>query len=173
MIKSQDIFILLKLVSLGAKPWSYAKLAVSLEMSPSQVHASIKRALAAQLAVRQDELIVPHIRNLEEFLIHGLKYVFVAELGEMTRGIPTAHAAPPLSDMLVSTNSEPPPVWPYAEGNVRGISLLPLYQHAPKAVQGYPLFHELLALADAIRIGRVRERAMAIQELVKRIKRDA
>jgi hypothetical protein len=47
-------------------------------------------------------------RNLEEFLIHGLKYVFWAEQGEMTRGMPTAYAAPPLAELLVSTAAEPP-----------------------------------------------------------------
>jgi len=32
---------------------------------------------------------VPYIRNLNEFLVSGLKYVFVPERGGMTRGIPT------------------------------------------------------------------------------------
>lgn len=45
------------------------------------------------MAVRKGEDIVPHLRNLEEFLVSGLKYVFVPEQGELTRGIPTSHAA--------------------------------------------------------------------------------
>ena len=47
VLKPQDIFILMKLVSVGKGDWSYNSLAVSLYMSPSEVHAAIKRALAA------------------------------------------------------------------------------------------------------------------------------
>lgn len=97
-------------------------------MSPSQVHSAVKRALLANLAVRQSEKIVPHFRNLEEFLIHGLKYVFWAEQGEMTRGMPTAYAAPPLAELLVSSAVEPPPVWPDPDGEVRGLAFQPIYK---------------------------------------------
>ena len=100
MLKSQDIFVMLKLAAKGPKPWSYAGLAVELGMSPSQLHSAVKRALSAQLAVHRDELIRPHMRNLEEFLIHGLKYVFIATHGELSRGMPTAYAAPPLNKII-------------------------------------------------------------------------
>ena len=50
-LKPQDVLVLLKLVALGDRSWSYAWLAVQLGMSPSQLHAAVKRALAAQLAV--------------------------------------------------------------------------------------------------------------------------
>ena len=76
MLKPQDIFVLLKLVVMGSRPASYTILAMELGMSSSQIHSAIKRTLAAKLAVRQSEKIVPNFRNLEEFLIHGLKYVF-------------------------------------------------------------------------------------------------
>jgi hypothetical protein len=65
-------------------------------MSPSKVHAAMRRSLAASLALRDDNTIFPNIRNLEEFLIHGLKYVFVPDRGELSRGIPTLYAAAPL-----------------------------------------------------------------------------
>jgi hypothetical protein len=110
-LKPQDVLVLLKLVALEGRSWSYTPLGVQLGMSPSQLHAAIKRAVNAQLAIRREDEVVPHVRNLEEFLIHGLKYVFVPERGELTRGMPTAHAAPPLNQHFVST-SEPPPVWP-------------------------------------------------------------
>ena len=57
-LKPQDILFLLKLVALGKKQWSFNKLAVDLGMSPSEVHAAAKRAVAARLAVKVDE----HIR---------------------------------------------------------------------------------------------------------------
>ena len=49
ILKPQDIFILLKLVSIGKAQWSYASLSRDLFMSTSEVHAGTKRAAAAHL----------------------------------------------------------------------------------------------------------------------------
>lgn len=173
-LKPQDILVVLKLVAMGPqpRPWSYASLAVELGMSPSQLHSAIRRALAAQLAVREGERTAPHIRNLEEFLVHGLKYAFIPEKGELTRGIPTAHAAPPLNKLFASTG-EPPPVWPDPEGKARGMAFSPLYKLAPRAALADPRLYELLAIVDAIRGGRAREREAGIRELRQRLKQYA
>ncbi|MHB2040076.1 MAG: hypothetical protein ACYCPX_12550 [Acidiferrobacteraceae bacterium] len=171
-LKAQDVLVVLKLLAMGQKSWSYAWLAVQLGMSPSQLHSAVKRALVAQLAVRKGDEIIPNIRNLEEFLVHGLKYVFVPERGELTRGIPTAHAAPPLSKHFVSTG-EPPPVWPDPKGEVRGSAFSPLYNLAPQAALSDPQLYELLVLVDAIRGGRAREREIAVKELRQRLERYA
>lgn len=169
MLKSHDIYVLLKLVVLGGQSWSYAGLAVELGLSPSQVHASVKRALAARLAVREGDDLRPQFRNLAEFVIHGLKYVFWVEEGGITRGMPTAYAAPPLKDVIVSSSSELLPVWPDPEGEVRGIACPPLYKMAPMAARRDPGLYEMLALVDALRIGRARERELAVKELRKRL----
>ena len=168
LLKPQDVLVVLKLVAIGNKSWSYVSLSVELGMSPSQVHSAVKRSLAASLAVHKNEEIVPNIRNMEEFLIHGLKYVFLPERGEMTRGMPTGYAAPPLGDLFVSSN-EPPPVWPDPEGEVRGIAFSPLYKSAPKAARADPKLYELLVLVDGIRAGRARERDIASKELRARL----
>ncbi len=174
MLKSQDIYVLLKLVVIGSRQWSYADLAVDLRMSPSQLHASVKRALEAQLAVKYGERITPHFRNIEEFLIHGLKHVFWVKRGEMTRGMPTSASASPLNDMFVPLSAEEPPsVWPDPEGEVRGMAFSPLYKHAPKAAQKDNKFYELLTLVDAIRSGRAREREIATKELKIRLEKYA
>lgn len=173
MLKPQDIFVLLKLVVMGSRPWTYAILAVELGMSPSQTHSAVKRTLAANLTVRQGEKIVPHFRNLAEFLIHGLKYVFWAEQGEMTRGVPTAYAAPPLVELLVSTATEPPPVWPDPDGEVRGIAFQPLHKQAPQTARTDKNLYELLILVDAIRSGRAREREIATKKLQIRLEQYA
>ncbi|MES9945574.1 MAG: hypothetical protein ABW080_11495 [Candidatus Thiodiazotropha sp.] len=170
LLKPQDILILLKLVALGDQSWSYNRLAIELGMSPSEVHGAIKRVLKAQLAVHIDRVIQPNFRNLEEFLIHGIRYAFVPERGEMTRGMPTAHAAPPLSDRIVP-NQEPPPVWPDPEGEARGMIFSPLYRSAPVASRNDPALYELLALVDAIRGGKARERSIAAKELTRRFNR--
>jgi len=106
---------------------------------------------------------------LQEFLIHGVKYAFPAERGELTRGIPTAHAAAPLK-REISAGNEPPPVWPSAMGKTRGDSFAPLYKTVPEAALRDPFLYQMLALLDAIRDGRSRERQLAEQELKIRLK---
>ena len=78
-LKPQDILFLLKLVAYGKNHWSFNKLAVELGMSPAEVHAAAKRALAARLAVKEEDKVWPNISNLEDFLLHGIQYVFVPE----------------------------------------------------------------------------------------------
>lgn len=168
MLKPQDIVVLLKLVALESEPWSYASLAKQVGMSTSEVHACIKRSIVAQLAVKQESAVTPNYRNLLEFLVHGVRYVFPAVRGEMTRGITTAYAAEPLVKHFAGS-SEPPPIWPDSEGDTRGITLLPLYKSVPVAVKQDNKLYELLALVDAIRVGRARERQLAISELTARL----
>lgn len=103
-----------------------------------------------------------------EFLTHGLKYAFPPDRGSMVRGVPTGAAAEPLKSRLLEDN-EPPTVWPYAEGKVRGIALAPLYKGAPEAALGDSKFYGVLALCDAIRSGRTRERNLAVELLEKEI----
>jgi len=170
ILKPQDLVILLKLVTIGKKNWSFSSLSAALYMSPSEVHAGIHRTISAKLAVKTTGQTKPAIRNLEEFLLHGLRYFFVPDRGEITRGIPTLHAGPPLSKILVSSG-DPPPVWPDPEGDVRGQSFSPLYKSVPKAArQDLPLY-EILVLTDAIRGGRPREREIAVKEIQNRLKR--
>lgn len=169
-LKAQDILVLLKLVAARRSTWSYNILAVELGMSPSEVHAALRRAVAARLAIQNDDKIVPNIRNLEEFLVYGMKYVFVPERGGLTRGVPTAHAAPPLKDKFAPSD-EPAPVWPDPEGEVRGTAFSPIYKAVPAAARQDRQLYELLALVDAIRDGRAREREIAVAELKDRLRR--
>ena len=105
---------------------------------------------------------------LEEFLIHGLKYAFPPERGELTRGVPTGYAAEPLKGRIAA-GSEPPPVWPSPHGKTRGYSFAPLYKTVPQAALQDPYLYEVLALVDAIRDGRSRERQIAEEELKARL----
>jgi len=127
-----------------------------------------KRVIVARLAVKQNSEILPNIRNLQEFLLHGIQYVFVPERGELNRGFSTSYAAEPLVK-LFADNPELPPVWPDSEGEVRGESFSPLYKSVPKAIKQDAQLYMLLALVDAIRGGRARERELAKMELVKRL----
>jgi len=168
-LKPQDILFLLKLVVLGKNKWSFNKLAIDLNMSPSEVHAAAKRSIAARLAIQEDSNIYPNIRNLEDFLLHGVQYVFVPDRGGLSRGMPTAYAAVPMKSHFIEDN-EPPPVWPDPEGKARGTLFSPLYKSAPQAAKHDPRLYELLALVDAIRDGRAREKSIAEKELKVRLK---
>ncbi len=91
----------------------------------------------------------------------------------MTRGVPPAYAAPPLAQQMVATTEEPMPVWPDPEGEARGLSFAPLHKNAPKAAHADNKFYELLALTDALRSGRAREREIAAKELHNRLEQYA
>ena len=82
----------------------------------------------------------------------------------MSRGMPTAWAAAPLSEELASVD-EPPPVWPDARGDARGVSLEPLHEKAPEIASRDRTLAERLALIDAIRIGDGRVRSLAERRL--------
>lgn len=168
VLKPQDIVVMLKLLSAGGHSWTYASMAFELALSPSQLHAAAKRALASQLGVEHNGHIVPNVRNLREFLIHGLKYVFVPDRGAITRGVPTGYASPFLRDLFVP-DSEPIPVWPHPDGGARGMSFSPLYKIAPAAALRDEKLYELLALIDAIRGGRAREQKIAIDRISERL----
>jgi hypothetical protein len=99
-----------------------------------------------------------------------LKYAFPAQRGEFTRGIPTSYAAAPLNK-LVTKGRDPVPVWPFANGTERGVALEPLYRTVPFAALRDPVLYELLAIADALRDGRVRERKIAEEQLKERLRR--
>jgi len=168
ILKPQDIVVLLKLIAIGKSDWSYAKIAVELGMSPSEVHAAVKRSLHAQLSFQYKSQTIPNTKNLGEFIIHGIRYVFIPERGEITRGIPTIFAAAPMSSELVSSG-DPPPVWPDPEGDTRGQSFSPLYKSVPFAARRDDKLYELLVLVDALRGGNTRERKMASREVQKRL----
>jgi len=168
-LKPQDVYVVLKIVAAGSYRDSYSKLAHELVMSPSEAHASVKRACASGLLHGPELGNRPNLGALEEFLVHGLKFAFPAERGEFTRGIATSYGAAPMRALLTAKD-DPIPVWPYAEGDQRGVSLAPLYKTAPVAALRDPGFYELLVLADAMRDGLARERKIAGVELHRRLR---
>lgn len=169
ILKPQDVVVLLKLVALGEQPWTFQRLAVELSISQSEVHAAVRRAVAAGLMSKANSASGRVVRAaLLEFLVHGVKYAYPPKRGALSRGVPTGYAAPPL-DKVIAGSNEPPPVWPYAEGQVRGYALAPLYRTVPEAALRDAALYELLALVDAIRDGRARERNLARQALENRL----
>jgi hypothetical protein len=167
VLKPQAILVLLKLGA-EAPSWTFDSLARELGLSASAVHRSLQRAEAANLYDGRRRKI--KAAQLLEFLSHGLQYIYPAEWAGEARGRPTAWGAPPLSNQLVSSAN--PPVWPDANGKVRGLALKPLHPAVPGAVSEDERLWELLALVDAIRIGNARERSLSTRELKKRLNGD-
>lgn len=168
VLKPQDLVVALKLYLLGADSWSYASLAGSMHLSGFEAHAAVQRLLAARLAVEVDGRIRPVIASVRTFLVSGAPYAYPPVRGELTIGVPTAHAVPPLLGSSAVVDNLPP-VWPDPDGSVRGQALLPLYPGAPRAALEDPKLYELLALFDALRSGQARERDLAGRLLKERL----
>lgn len=169
-MQSQDIVILLKLVSfleaqtrqgcldgsVNSDPFALRSLESTLGISKTEISASLRRSVAATLAIKSNDRPKVNCRNLTEFVKHGLKYAFPAKLGAPQRGLATGFAAPMLEGQLVSSGADIH-VWPYAEGSQRGSSITPLFKSVPEAALKDERLYELLALVDAIRLGNQRE----------------
>ena len=166
MLKPQDLLVLLRLAldTNGEKP-TFQALAAELGMSASEIHASVQRAGESGLVDQQSRAV--NRGNLLEFLLHGVRFAFPARRTTLTRGVPTSYAVAPLRKSFAV--DELPPVWPHPEGDTRGEGLAPLYRSAPSAALKNPKLHEWLALVDAVRAGRARERSMAAKELTRRL----
>jgi len=162
-LNPQDLVVILKL---ALEPGlTFQKLASSLHLSLSAVHRSVTRAKAAGLLLADRQ---PNRHAVLEFVLHGARYAFPAVRGRMARGMPTAYAAPPLSN-LIHAGLDPIPVWPDPEGEARGESFKPLYRDAPAAARADPRLSECLSLFDALRGGRARERTLATEHLTRLI----
>lgn len=163
-MRPHDIVILLKIAALKDKPWMAKDLALSLNISASEVSESLNRSRLASLISNDKKRLMKN--NLIEFLEHGLSYVYPIEPGGVQRGMPTAHSAPPLNNYISADESY---VWPWAEGEARGQAIEPLHPGVPGACAKDPFLYELISMVDAIRFGRVREKQRAVEELNKLI----
>jgi hypothetical protein len=163
--------VLAKLIAHGGPRPSFAELARDLSMSSSEVHASMRRLTEARLVAQDAHDARTLVDAVEEFLVHGVRYAFPARRGQVTRGMPTAYAAPPLNREIVA-GTEPPPVWPDPNGTVRGVGFEPLYPTVPAAASRDAALYRVLALIDVLRDGRARERKLAERLLHARIHDD-
>lgn len=119
-----------------------------------------RRSRSAQVS---DNPARPHDRFLAEFVIHGARFVFVPERTTMTVGVPTSHSAPAFAGVFAPGSDDY--VWPHPNGKVRGLGIEPLHPCVPFAAMQDAKLYEMLALFDALRVGRARERGMARDRL--------
>lgn len=167
-LKPQDVVVALKLVASANASWTQPEIAKSLHMSASEVNHGLKRLAACHLFNPRERRVIR--ASLLEFLVSGLRYVFPAQLGLFGEGMPTSIGASVLKGK-VRLGEDDSLVWLTSERRnpVRGRVIAPLYKNVPLAAAEDPALHDYLALADGLRVGRARERALAKDELTKRL----
>ncbi|HEY4129456.1 MAG TPA: hypothetical protein VGM50_02510 [Gemmatimonadaceae bacterium] len=139
---------------------TYEQVGAMLGISQSTAHDSVRRLRAAGLV--QAEQLKANRLALLEFLEHGVRYAFPAVFSPPTPGIPTAFSGPALADEIIADESI---VWPAATGAAFGPAITPLLSNVAELPKRHPTLYRLLTLVDAIRVGRARERALAIDLL--------
>lgn len=168
-MKPQDIVVLLKKITIHGRLLSARKLAEELNMSASNVSECLERCKVAQLVDKKKKMV--NVLALQEFLVHGIQYVFPVIVGRVGRGISTYVNASPIKERI-SQNTENY-VWHYVRGTARGQQIEPLYAGAVEAALKDEELYQLLVIVDTLRMGRAREKDIAIQELSERLKRYA
>jgi hypothetical protein len=179
MLKPLDLLLTLKLLALeeaqksGAPidsgrvrerrtpypPLSFEKLGDSLAVSASQVHAAAQGAKRSRLIRENFEVR----RTALALAIQSVAIYIPGELGGSCRGIPTSLASSTI-ERYVLYREGTQPVWPSETGDTVGLKLNPIHRAVPVAVADDPTLYRLLALIDALRVGRAREREFAHQE---------
>ena len=155
----------MKKLTLEGESLSIRGLAESLGISASSVSESLERCKKAQLVDRHKKKV--NVLALQEFLVHGIAYVFPVEAGRLGRGIPTYVNASPIQEHLAGGSESY--VWHYAKGTSRGQQIEPLYPTVPEAALRDEELYQLLVIVDTLRMGRAREKVIAIEELSKRL----
>jgi hypothetical protein len=159
-MRPQDVAVLMKIVSLGNEPWQLSTLSNNLHISLSEISESLNRSKLAKL-IDGDKKKINRL-NFMEFIEHGLRYVFPVQVGTLVRGIPTAHSHPSIKNKIMA---EIEYVWPDSKGNTLGLSIEPLYSKQVFAIKEHPAFYSAMALLDIVRVGKVREVKIALNEL--------
>lgn len=165
-MKSQDVVIIMKILSMKKREWRLIDIAYQAIISLSEVSEGMKRLRESSL-VYGDNII--HTENLREFLFHGLKYCFPAKIEMNCRGIATAHSSRFMKG-FVDSESSSEYVWPYEHGESFGLSVRPLYKTVPRFAEKDDFMYETLSYIDVLRLGRVREIAHAEEKLSDIIK---
>jgi len=133
----------------------------------------VRRAAQAQndADAATDNPVRPHPHNLAEFALHGAKYAFPGVRLPLAVGVPTSHSAPAFAGIFAPGSTDF--VWPHPNGPMRGVGVEPLHPSVPFAAMQDAKLYELLALFDALRVGKARERGMALERLQALIDPDA
>lgn len=164
-MRPQDVVILLKKTTTLGKSMLNKQLAESLNISSSEISESLERSRLANLIDNSKKRV--NVLSLQEFLVHGIRYVFPALPSGIVRGIATASSAYPMNECLNASTERF--VWQCPNGNDRGQCICPLYPTIPSIVENDSELYALLTLVDVLRIGSAREKEIAQVELNNRL----
>ena len=182
MLKPQDIVIAIKYgttvqidpatnvdpVFHKSKPIPSRWFGDQLSLSQGEIIKANKRLVASNLiamnhsdcsagAVNTPYLL--NVRNMMEFLSHGVKYYLPPVMKGVVIGLPTAWSCPLIKTELVSPDF--PTVWESNHGSARGEGLVPLYPGVPVASEKDENLYSLLSIVDILRLGKPRELKVA------------
>ncbi|MBN8215981.1 MAG: hypothetical protein J0L75_05030 [Spirochaetes bacterium] len=163
-MKPLDILVLLKIFFWPHGRWTIREIATSINIGKTNVDRALKRMAVVRLYDPASRNVL--VKNLEEFILHGLPYVFPAKNGKMCTGIVTAWSASPLKEKIAAEENV---VWPFVKGKARGRALIPLCPAVPKAALDDFKLYEMFSLIDAYRAGKIRDREIAREEISKRL----
>jgi DNA-binding Lrp family transcriptional regulator len=166
-LQAVDLLVILKLAALGRPSAPVRLVAEEIGLSKSAVALSLRRLEELGLLRGEGEHRRIDKLALRQCLEQAARWIAPAEIGRSRLGLLTAHAAPPLSSRLIGDDD--PVVIPLARGPARGRAVTPLHPLAPRAAARDPKLYALLALVDAFRIGRARDRQVAAAELGARL----
>lgn len=166
VLKPQDLAAVLAVQVCPQPTWSFQSMADWMGVSRSYLFYALERAASAGLYRAEPRRV--NVGGVLEFVEHGVRWSFFAELGARTRGVPTAHSGPVLSREL-SSDPAAAVVWPSSEGTAVGQSLEPLYPQAAGTVESARPLYEVLTLVDAVRLGRRRDTTLAMDALRDRL----
>lgn len=159
-VRGQDILIAAGLFALNSAHGAQSELARRLDLPRSRISESVRRL--RENGVYSDNLGRLRHQRLRALLLEGLPWMIPARVGGTGVGLPTGHSGPLLSDRLAWSI---PYVWPTTYGDVEGRTVEPIHRLAPSLCSQLPAAYALLSLADAVRLGRVRERQLAAQAM--------
>lgn len=123
----------------------------------------VRRPAGVAVEGAVDNPVRVHAQALAEFALHGAKYAFPGVRLPLVVGVPTSHSAPAFAGVFAPGSTDF--VWPHPNGTLRGIGVEPLHPSVPFAAMQDAGLYELLALFDALRVGKARERNMAMERL--------
>jgi hypothetical protein len=157
-MRPQDVVLLLKISLLEKQAWQGKALAAALGLSAAEVSDALRRCQFARLLHPKHRTI--NRPRLLRFLLYGLPCVFPVELGAHQQGLPVL--LPPSDGWPTTTETY---VWPTTDGLAWGAAIEPLYPGAVEAARQDPALHELLTLADVLRLSKPELHPMAKQQL--------
>lgn len=158
MMRPHDILVISKIIVAGETDWKQTDLAEGLLMSQSEISASLRRSDRAHLLNKREKILYP--QNVLDFMVHGFPYVFPVEIGPVSKGVPTALSHP----LFLESFPLPaiPFVWASKAGDILGQSITPLHPRQAEAALKDEGLYQLLACLDVIRMGKAREKQVAM-----------